>query len=445
MTTRQFLYEDDSLSSPPSVTGLPDGYALFTNDGHLHVVRSGAWVDITPAGGGGGGGGTGNGNLIVGTTALNDISAYTDNPDAPAGLSFAGGYANEMHQPFTLTGAMTVDSISWWNATSATVVAEIGALFGTNFYPSGAAPAVTGEGKLTGTFSTPVNLPAGTPDEAFYGASEPGTWAVHFYQTGAATSPVEVTNAIEGVHGLLVSPLPEALFINSGAGSHSPGAAAAATVPFELLGPVDTGAAYPPSDIGNAGDYFLDVTTPGAFQLYGPKTGSTWPTSGEITSGTGTVFAGSLSSGANPDNSIGQNGDWFIDFGSTPPFLHGPKTSDDWSSSGDALFPTSPFASVLPESGTVTMDSTYGGQVVDVSSSSPSTFTLPTGVPSSYGIFHCQFDQTGTGAVTITAAAGVTINGVDSASHTITAQWESVFLRQLASGGDNYILTGSFA
>lgn len=50
MTTRQFLYLDTSLNTPPDVTTVPEGYSMFTNDGHLHLVQMGSWVDLTPAG-----------------------------------------------------------------------------------------------------------------------------------------------------------------------------------------------------------------------------------------------------------------------------------------------------------------------------------------------------------------------------------------------------------
>lgn len=48
MATRSFIYEDDAASTPPSPSGLPEGFAMFTNDGHLHVIRTGAFVDLTP-------------------------------------------------------------------------------------------------------------------------------------------------------------------------------------------------------------------------------------------------------------------------------------------------------------------------------------------------------------------------------------------------------------
>ncbi len=45
---KQFLYEDDASQFPPNPFGLPDGYGMFTSDGHLHVIRGGQFVDITP-------------------------------------------------------------------------------------------------------------------------------------------------------------------------------------------------------------------------------------------------------------------------------------------------------------------------------------------------------------------------------------------------------------
>jgi hypothetical protein len=43
MTTRRFLYVDPDLTVPPSPTGLPEGYAVINQDGHLFVIKGGAF------------------------------------------------------------------------------------------------------------------------------------------------------------------------------------------------------------------------------------------------------------------------------------------------------------------------------------------------------------------------------------------------------------------
>ncbi|MDF3881170.1 hypothetical protein [Cupriavidus basilensis] len=88
-----------------------------------------------------------------------------------------------------------------------------------------------------------------------------------------------------------------------------------------------SGTADPTDSVGNNGDYYINTTTS---MLFGPKANGTWPAGvalgggGSSGSGGGVVLAGA---GA-PGNGIGNNGDYYLDTNTWT--LYGPKANDTW-------------------------------------------------------------------------------------------------------------------
>jgi len=89
-----------------------------------------------------------------------------------------------------------------------------------------------------------------------------------------------------------------------------------------------SGSTIPPATLGNAGDYYLQVTT-GAF--YGPKQSSGWGTSFSLSGATGATGASGsqvLSGTVDPIIDLGAVGDYYLD--KTKLLLYGPKTLNSW-------------------------------------------------------------------------------------------------------------------
>ncbi|MBS1501332.1 MAG: collagen-like protein [Bacteroidetes bacterium] len=88
------------------------------------------------------------------------------------------------------------------------------------------------------------------------------------------------------------------------------------------------GPGAPSASLGNAGDYYLDQT---ADNLYGPKTASGWGSPLALKGATGAAgAAGSkiLSGSGTPASNIGSAGDYYLDVSSY--LLYGPKTTSGW-------------------------------------------------------------------------------------------------------------------
>lgn len=92
-----------------------------------------------------------------------------------------------------------------------------------------------------------------------------------------------------------------------------------------------SGTGAPGTGLGTNGDYYLDKNTA---QLYGPKTASGWGSPTSLMGATGATGAAgangstTLSGNGTPSNSLGANGDYYLD--KTNYLLYGPKTSSGW-------------------------------------------------------------------------------------------------------------------
>jgi len=97
--------------------------------------------------------------------------------------------------------------------------------------------------------------------------------------------------------------------------------------------------------------------------------------------------------------------------------------------------PASPGVTVNEQTGAAyTLAAADNGKVVERNNGSANTLTIDTQANAGYAVeFLCSIVQTGAGASTITAAAGVTLNGVDGGSATIDARWDGVSLYKAAS------------
>ncbi len=85
--------------------------------------------------------------------------------------------------------------------------------------------------------------------------------------------------------------------------------------------PILSGQSAPTTDLGNIGDYYLDLST---YKLYGPKKEKEWGL--PVTLQGATLDKISIGEGA-PAQNIGKEGDWYIN--KTTNALYGPKT-DKW-------------------------------------------------------------------------------------------------------------------
>ncbi|ASU32556.1 collagen-like domain-containing protein [Mucilaginibacter xinganensis] len=95
-----------------------------------------------------------------------------------------------------------------------------------------------------------------------------------------------------------------------------------------------SGNGAPGAALGNNGDYYFDKT---AGALYGPKTNTGWSTPTVLMGATGATGANGtngntvLSGSGIPSNTVGKNGDYYLDI--TTYRLYGPKSGNAWSTS----------------------------------------------------------------------------------------------------------------
>jgi hypothetical protein len=93
------------------------------------------------------------------------------------------------------------------------------------------------------------------------------------------------------------------------------------------------GSGPPANTLGNDGDFYIDTT---AEVLYGPKAGGIWPTPGVSLIGPpGTNGSTILSGSGAPSNSLGNDGDFYID--TAAEVLYGPKAGGAWPAAGVSL------------------------------------------------------------------------------------------------------------
>lgn len=89
-----------------------------------------------------------------------------------------------------------------------------------------------------------------------------------------------------------------------------------------------SGSVDPTASVGNNGDYYINTSTS---TLFGPKANGTWPAGVPLGSGTGSPppSGGTVLSGTGvPDNSLGNNGDYYLDTSTWT--LYGPKANGVW-------------------------------------------------------------------------------------------------------------------
>lgn len=143
------------------------------------------------------------------------------------------------------------------------------------------------------------------------------------------------------------------------------------------------GTGAPGSGVGNNGDYYLDVA---GFVLYGPKAAGAWPGSGTPMRGA-TGATGSdgnpgvdgrsvLNGSAAPDNSIGNNGDFYLRTSNST--LYGPKASGVWPGSGVSLIGPQGATGATGSNGTNGTDGTDGADGAKGDPGDPGT--IPRGV-----------------------------------------------------------------
>lgn len=89
-----------------------------------------------------------------------------------------------------------------------------------------------------------------------------------------------------------------------------------------------SGSTDPTDGVGNNGDYYINTSTS---TLFGPKADGTWPPGVPLGGGTGSSGPGGgtvLTGAGAPDNSVGNNGDFYLDTNTWT--LYGPKANDQW-------------------------------------------------------------------------------------------------------------------
>jgi len=88
-----------------------------------------------------------------------------------------------------------------------------------------------------------------------------------------------------------------------------------------------SGSVDPTASVGNNGDYYINTTTS---TLFGPKANGTWPPGVQMGGGTGSGTGGGvvLTGAGAPANSVGNNGDYYLDTNTWT--LYGPKANDVW-------------------------------------------------------------------------------------------------------------------
>lgn len=88
-----------------------------------------------------------------------------------------------------------------------------------------------------------------------------------------------------------------------------------------------SGTTDPGPEIGKDGDFYLNTVT---WMLFGPKANGTWPPGVQMGGGTGSGTGGGvvLTGAGAPANSVGNNGDYYLDTDTWT--LYGPKANDVW-------------------------------------------------------------------------------------------------------------------
>jgi len=88
-----------------------------------------------------------------------------------------------------------------------------------------------------------------------------------------------------------------------------------------------SGSVDPTDSVGNNGDYYINTSTS---TLFGPKANGTWPPGVQMGGGTGSGTGGGvvLTGAGAPANSVGNNGDYYLDTDTWT--LYGPKANDVW-------------------------------------------------------------------------------------------------------------------
>lgn len=88
-----------------------------------------------------------------------------------------------------------------------------------------------------------------------------------------------------------------------------------------------SGSVDPTASVGNNGDYYINTSTS---TLFGPKANGTWPPGVPMGGGTGSGTGGGvvLTGAGAPANSLGNNGDYYLDTNTWT--LYGPKANDVW-------------------------------------------------------------------------------------------------------------------
>jgi hypothetical protein len=83
-------------------------------------------------------------------------------------------------------------------------------------------------------------------------------------------------------------------------------------------------------------------------------------------------------------------------------------------------------------------------KVVAAQSGSPTVFTIPLNSAQAFPIGAIVgIERQGAGTLAITATAGVTLNGVDGASKSVSAQWGAAAIRKISTNG--WIIVGAIA
>jgi len=88
-----------------------------------------------------------------------------------------------------------------------------------------------------------------------------------------------------------------------------------------------SGTTDPGPEIGKDGDFYLNTVT---WMLFGPKANGTWPPGVPMGGGSGSGTGGGvvLTGAGAPANSLGNNGDYYLDTNTWT--LYGPKANDVW-------------------------------------------------------------------------------------------------------------------
>ncbi len=76
------------------------------------------------------------------------------------------------------------------------------------------------------------------------------------------------------------------------------------------------------------------------------------------------------------------------------------------------------------------------GQIVASQSGSATVFTIPLNTTAAFAVGSIiGIEQHGAGVLTVTATAGVTLNGVDGASEAVTVRWGAAAIRKISTNG----------